>query len=61
MIAEHIGVQILLRLLFLLKQLELSQAITKLSFVIVVVQDYVLHPCNLAICIILVTILMRLN
>ncbi len=60
MMAEHIGVQILLRLLFLLKQLELSQAITKLSFVIVVVQDYALHPGNLAICIILVKILMRL-
>ena len=59
--AEHIGVQILLRLPLLVNQLELSKAITKLSVVKVVVQDYALHPGNLAICIILVTILIRLN
>ena len=58
--AEHIGVQILLRLPLLVNQLKLSKAITKLSVVIVVVQDYVLYPGNLAICIILVKILIRL-
>ena len=49
-----------MRLPLLINQLELSKAITKLSVVIVVVQDYALHPGNLAICIILVRILMRL-
>jgi hypothetical protein len=49
-----------MRLPFLVNQLELPKAITKLSVVIVVVQDYVLYPGNLAICIILVKILIRL-